>query len=54
VQQREPRADQAHVVIERKPTDADIVRSQLHGLADGANIRKQIRVRQHNALGIAG
>ncbi len=53
VQQREPGADQAHIVIQRQPTDADVVGSKLHRFADGAHVGEKIRVCQHYALGIA-
>ncbi len=54
MQRREPRADQAHVVIQRKPADADVLRCQLHGFADRAHVGQQICVREHHALRIAG
>ena len=53
MQQRQPCADQPHVVIKRKPAHAHIARPQFHDFADRANVREQIRMRQHHALGIA-
>ena len=54
MQQREPSADQAHIVIQRQPTDANIVGRQLHRFADRADVGEQIRVREHHPFGIAG
>ncbi len=53
-EQSEPRADEAHIVIERQPAHADIGRAELHGLADGAHIGEQVGVREDDALGASG
>ncbi len=38
MQQGEPRANQAHVVIKRQPANANVARPQLQGLADRAHV----------------
>ena len=51
----EPRADQAHVVVERKPAHEHVaVGLDFHGPAHGTNVGQQIGVAQHHALRIAG
>ena len=50
VERPEPRADQAHVVVQRQPRDADVVAGQLEGLAEGADVGEQVGVRQRHAL----
>ena len=50
VERPEPRADQAHVVVQRQPRDADVVAAQLEGLAEGADVGEQVGVRQRHAL----
>src|SRR5213083_261765 len=54
MQQRKPRADQAHVVVQREPADADIVPRDLDRLANGTHVGKQVCMRQHHAFGVAG
>ena len=54
VQAAQPRADQAHVVVERQPTHEDVRRFDVHGLTHGANVGQQVGMRQHHSLGIAG
>ena len=53
MQQCEPRADQSHVVIQRQPTDSDVVGLHFRGGADSAHVREQIRVRQRDAFRVA-
>ena len=50
VERPEPRADQAHVVVQRQPRDADVVAGHLEGLAEGADVGEQVGVRQRHAL----
>jgi hypothetical protein len=52
MQQREPRADQSHVVVQRKPADAHVFGAELHGFANGTHIGEEIGVREHHAFGI--
>ncbi len=54
MQKREPSADEAHVVIEGQPTDANIFGSELKGFTDGAHVGEQIGVRKGDAFWIAG
>ncbi len=44
VERHKPGADQTHVMVERQPTDADVVGADRECLADGANVGEQIRV----------
>ena len=50
----EPGADQSHIVIERQPADGYVVGHDSEPLDNRPDIREQVRVRQRDALGIAG
>ena len=54
VQRGEPCADQAHVVIQRKPGHRHVAGTRLDGPANRADIGQQIRVRQHHAFRVSG
>ena len=49
----EPGADQPHVVIERKPTDEDIVWTEIGRMSDGTDIGQQVGVGEHHAFRVA-
>lgn len=50
----EPGADEAHVVVEREPTNCDVVGAEVDSVADGANVGEEIGVSEDDAFGIAG
>ncbi len=54
VQQRQPGADESHVVIERQPADTDVAGAHFHCLANRADVREQIRVGKDHAFRVAG
>ncbi len=54
IQAAQPCTDQPHVVVERQPADEHISGDHPHTGAISTYVRQQIRVRQDNALGIAG
>ena len=54
VQAAEPGADQAHVVVERQPAHAHVLRPERGGAAPGADVGEQVGVAQRDALGVAG
>ena len=39
-------------MVERKPADGGVGRSQLDPRDDGADVREQVGVRQHDTLGV--
>ncbi len=53
VEAAQPGADEAHVVIERQPADEHVRRHGADRLAHRADVGQQVRVRQHNAFGVA-
>src|SRR5262245_52028297 len=53
VETKQPRSNQTHIVIERKPANSYVTGSHLNGLTDGANVGYQVSMRQRNALGVA-
>ena len=53
MQQSEPGADKAHIVIERKPADANVFGSELNGFADGTNVGEKVGMRERDAFGVA-
>jgi hypothetical protein len=52
VQAAQPSPDQAHVVIGGQPAHEDVACVGLHWFAHGADVGQQIRVAQHDALGL--
>ena len=48
------KADQAHVVRQRHPAQGDVAVSERRGFANRTDIRADIAVAQHHALGLAG
>ncbi len=54
IQGAEPRTDQTHVMVERQPGHEHVAWRDLRRLPERANIGKQVGVRQHDALRIAG
>ncbi len=54
VQARQPRGDQAHAVVQRKPAHEHIIVSHTDGLAHRADVGEQLRVAEHDALRAAG
>ncbi len=51
-QQRKPRANQPHVVVQREPADADVLRPELDRFANGAHVCEQVFVREDDAFGV--
>ena len=54
MQKREPGADEAHVVIERQPADANVFGRHLNGFANRANVGEKVGVSEGDALWVAG
>ena len=53
MQQRKPRANQTHVVVQREPANAHVIGRDLHRFANSAHVGEQVCMRQHHAFGVA-
>ena len=54
VETAQPSANQSHVVVKRQPTDNGISRARMHDFTDGAKIREQIAMTQHDTFRVSG
>ena len=53
IEAAQPRADEAHVVIERQPAHEDIGGARAHRLTDRTDIGEQVGVTEHDTLGVS-
>src|SRR6185369_15206092 len=53
VERREPRPDEAHVVIERQPAHTDVAWAELDRAADPGDVGEEVRVREEHTLRLA-
>ena len=54
IQRRQPHADQAHVVVQRQPGHHHVLGRESERVSDAADVREQVGVREHHALGHRG